>query len=158
MTNFTIREATDQDREWAARLMAGSEPWVRLGRGYDACLAACCARDDELYIGWMDTLPCAFVLVRPRGVAGAPYIVSVAVADPFRSRGFGASLLSFVERRFAGHSRHLFLCVSSFNARAQAFYQRHGFAVVGELEDFIIPGAAEILMQKPLDPRLLGLP
>lgn len=68
MTNFTIREATHQDREWAARLMAGSEPWIRLGRGYDACLAACCARDDELYIGWMDTFPCAFVLVRPRGV------------------------------------------------------------------------------------------
>jgi hypothetical protein len=35
----TISQATAEDRVWAARLMAASEPWMRLRHGYEQCLA-----------------------------------------------------------------------------------------------------------------------
>jgi ribosomal protein S18 acetylase RimI-like enzyme len=93
---------------------------------------------------------CGVVLVRPAGVAGAPYIVSIAVAATHRGQGVGAALLAHVEEAWRARSRHLFLCVSSFNPRARRFYERHGFKVIGTLQDFIIEGADEILMHKLL--------
>ena len=150
MSVVAIREARGDDREWAARLMAGTDPWITLRRNYDACLAACSGRDDTLLIGEAGGERCGLVLVRPRGVAGAPYIVSIAVSEAFRSQGVGELLVAHVEALFRGRARHLFLCVSSFNPRALAFYQRIGFAQVGELPDFIITGASERLMCKPL--------
>jgi ribosomal protein S18 acetylase RimI-like enzyme len=156
---MTIRPAAGDDNEWAARLMAASEPWVTLGRGYDACLAACAVPTDSLDIASWNGRRCGFVLVRPRGLAGAPYIVSIAVEPDYRSRGVGAALLAHVEAAFRGRSAHLFLCVSSFNAGARAFYSRHGFDEAGRFRDFIIPGADELLLHKRLDgPASTGAP
>jgi ribosomal protein S18 acetylase RimI-like enzyme len=154
MSGVAVRAAGGPDREWAARLLSSSEPWVTLGRGYDACLAACSSGADQLYIGWNGAVPCGMALVRERGLAGAPYLVSLAVSPGFRSAGVGAVLLRFVERVFAGRYRHLFLCVSAFNPRARRFYEREGYAAVGVLRDFIIEGADEVLMVKrlPADP------
>ncbi|MCX6551229.1 MAG: hypothetical protein NTY02_09540 [Acidobacteria bacterium] len=38
MHELEIRGAPDEDRRWAAALMARSDPWVTLRRGNDACL------------------------------------------------------------------------------------------------------------------------
>jgi hypothetical protein len=46
----------------------------------------------------------------------------------------------------------MFLCVSSFNVRARALYQRLGYALVGELTDFLLPGASELILRKRLGP------
>jgi ribosomal protein S18 acetylase RimI-like enzyme len=83
-------------------------------------------------------------------VAGSPYIKSVAVYPEFRGKRIGASLLSFAEELFRGRSKYIFLCVSSFNRRAQKFYDMNGYKVVGELKDYIIDGASEILIHKRL--------
>ncbi len=147
---LTIRPAQDEDARWAAALMSASDPWTTLGRGFEACLRACTSSLDVLEIAEAEDGRCGFVLVRPAGVAGAPYIVSIAVAPGHRSQGVGAAMLSHVERTYTGRSRHLFLCVSSFNGRARAFYERHGFAAVGLLKDFLIDGADETLMHKRL--------
>jgi ribosomal protein S18 acetylase RimI-like enzyme len=152
MPGITIRTAAGDDAKWAAGVMAGSDPWVTLGRGFDACYAACTSSLDVLEIAECAGERCGLVLVRPAGVAGAPYIVSIAVAPGFRSRGVGAALLAHVERTYRGRSRHLFLCVSSFNPRARSFYERHGFEAVGTLKAFLIEEADEILMHKRLVP------
>ena len=152
MSTVAIRDACGDDPEWAARLMAGSDPWITLGRNYDACLAACRGRDDALYIAESGGERCGMVLVRARGLAGAPYIVSIAVAEAFRSQGVGQRLVEHVEQLARGRARQLFLCVSSFNPRARAFYERIGFVQVGELPDFIIDGASELLMCRSLMP------
>jgi [ribosomal protein S18]-alanine N-acetyltransferase len=152
MAPVTIRTAAGDDAGWAAGVMASSDPWLTLGRGYDACLAACTSAMDVLEIAETGGERCGLVLVRPAGVAGAPYIVSIAVAPAFRSRGVGAALLDHVERAYTGRAHHLFLCVSSFNPRARSFYERHGFEEVGTLRAFLIEGADEILMYKRLAP------
>jgi ribosomal protein S18 acetylase RimI-like enzyme len=150
MPAVVIRRGARDDARWAADLMASSDPWVILGRGFDACFAACTSSLDVLEVAETEGERCGFVLVRPAGVAGAPYIVSIAVAPAFRSLGIGAQLLEHVERAYRGRSRHLFLCVSSFNPHARRFYERHGFEAVGTLKAFLIEGADEILMHKRL--------
>jgi [ribosomal protein S18]-alanine N-acetyltransferase len=145
---LTICPGTDDDREWAARLMAGSEPWLTLGRGIDACRAACRRPDCVLFVARDALGRGGFALVNPRGLAGSPYLASIAVEAGWRSRGVGAALLAYCEAQAALTSRHFFLCVSSFNTRARAFYVRHGYRRVGEFDDFIIDGASEVLMYK----------
>jgi [ribosomal protein S18]-alanine N-acetyltransferase len=158
MNGVSIRSARGDDSGWAARLMAASDPWITLGRGYDACLAACTMPTDVLDVALRDGVRCGFVLVRPRGVAGAPYVVSIAVDQASRSHGVGARLLDHVEATYRERSAHLFLCVSSFNGRARAFYDRHGYEEVGRFRDFIIPGADEVLLHKRLGPPDLDRP
>jgi [ribosomal protein S18]-alanine N-acetyltransferase len=150
MPRVAMKRATDEDRVWAATVMSASEPWITLGRTFEACLRSCQAPGDDLYLAWLGGERCALALVRERGVAGAPYLVSIAVADTHRSLGLGFEVLAFVEGLFRGRHRHLFLCVSSFNTRARTFYERHGFHAVGLLPDFIIDGSDEVLMAKKL--------
>jgi len=150
MNTVTVRGARDDDYAWAAALMSSSEPWITLRRDFDSCRRACTSPSDVLEIAESGGERCGLVLIRPAGVAGAPYIVSIAVAEPHRSRGVGAALLALVEQAWQSRSRHLFLCVSSFNTRARQFYERHGFKAVGAFPDFIIEGADEILMHKSL--------
>jgi ribosomal protein S18 acetylase RimI-like enzyme len=58
-------------------------------------------------------------------------------------------MLAFAEGMFAG-SRHVYRCVSSFNPRALALYERHRYVKVGELPDFIADGYAEFPLCKRL--------
>lgn len=148
-----IALATDAEREWAANLMALSEPWRTLGRDRAGCaVALAAAPETELLIARLGGAAVGFALVRARGLAGSPYIASIAVAPDARGRRIGARLVAHVERRYAAGARHLFLCVSSFNVNAQRFYRRLGFEQVGELPDFLIPNASELILHKRLAP------
>jgi ribosomal protein S18 acetylase RimI-like enzyme len=145
---IAISQATDGEREWAARTMAGSDPWVRLGRGLETCRAVCTRPGYEMWVARSAGEPLGFALVHARGVAGSPYLASIAVAEAARGRGVGARLLAFVEDRFRPEARHFFLCVSSFNAGARRLYERLGYEAVGLLKDYVIDGADEVLMHK----------
>ncbi len=147
-TDLEIGPADDAEREWAARLMAGSDPWITLGRGLEACREACSRPGYELLVARVGSEPLGFALTHPRGVAGSPYLASVAVSAAARGRGVGGRLLAFVEDRYRPEARHFFLCVSSFNADARRLYERTGYETVGVLEDYVIDGASEILMHK----------
>ena len=81
-------------------------------------------------------IPVGFLLLHPKGFLGSPYIAAVVIAEAFRGRGIGGEMLRFAETIFE-QERHIYLCVSSFNSRAFALCQRHAFARVGELPDFI---------------------
>ncbi len=150
MDGVSITEARDEEREWSATLFARSEPWITLGATLEDCRGLC--RDPEylIYVARVEGPPLAAVVLQRRGVAGSPYVKSIAVDSERRSQGIGSALLAFAESLFRRESRHLFLCVSSFNQRAYSFYERHGYQAVGVLEDYVIEGASEILMHKRL--------
>jgi len=145
-----IAPATEEERDWAACLLARSEPWITLGASLEACRESCRDPGYLLYIAHDGGRPRGAILLQRRGVAGSPYVKSIAVDPEHRSRGVGAALLEFAEKLFRDESRHLFLCVSSFNRRAYSFYERQGYSAVGMLEDYVIEGASEILMHKRL--------
>ena len=85
MDTVTVRGASGDDDAWAATLMSSSDPWTTLRRDFDSCFRACTSPSDVLEIADTGGERCGLVLVRPAGVAGAPYIVSIAVAATHRS-------------------------------------------------------------------------
>ncbi len=146
---LTIERAEESDYDWCARLMAGSEPWITLRRGLDGCHAALRRPGSELFVAREGGGPAGFILIHPYGCAGSPYIASVAVAEGARGRGLGTQLVAFAERQMTGR-RFVFLCVSSFNRRAQELYRRLGYWRVGEMPDYAVEGHSEILLCKRL--------
>lgn len=148
--DLEIAPATDDEREWAAALMARSEPWVTLGRTLASSRTVFADPDNLVFIARTGS-PCGFVILQRHGIAGAPYLRSLAVSETMRGAGIGTRLIRFAEDYFHD-ARFLFLCVSSFNPRAQALYARLGYTVIGELEDFVVAGASEWLMSKRLRP------
>ena len=145
---------TTEDREWCAQLMAFSEPWITLGRTIEQTrpLFDGSWPGTTLLIARAHQKPLGFLLLRERGIVYSPYIASLAASSDARSLGIGSRLIALAEERERPNSRYIFLCVSSFNARARALYERHGYAVVGELKDYIKDGFSEVLMSKRLRP------
>jgi len=86
------------------------------------------------------------------GGAFKGYIQTVAVDPAWRNQGIGSKLISFAEERIFAETPNVFMCVSSFNAKASALYRRIGYKVVGELKDYIVPGHSEILLRKTIGP------
>jgi ribosomal protein S18 acetylase RimI-like enzyme len=150
MDKIEIRPAIDREKEMAANLLSDSEPWITLRISPDQCRKNCYDTEYQLYIAYSENKPSGIILIDPRGVAGSPYIKSIAVWPDFRGSGIGSALLSFAEDLFRNKARFIFICVSSFNHRARNLYEKYGFQAVGEFKDYIIEGASEILMQKRL--------
>ncbi|MGA2174146.1 MAG: GNAT family N-acetyltransferase [Verrucomicrobiota bacterium] len=145
-----ISPITDADRDWAVRLFAETDPWRHLGTTLAQCREVCQDAAYLIFVARCEGERCGVVVLQQRGVAGSPYVKWIATAPGQRSRGVGAKLLEFAENYFRPKARHMFLCVSSFNPRARAFYERLGYKQVGQFDDYIIPGAAEVLMHKRL--------
>jgi len=131
--------------------MASEEPWITLKRDLEGCRQVLQRPGTELFTARDASTNqlLGFILLAPYGLAGSPYIASIAVAPEAQGRGLGSQLMAFTEQRYRDRS-HLFLLVSSFNPRAQQFYRRHGFAFVGELKDYIVAGHSEFIFQKRL--------
>ncbi len=130
--------------------MVHSEPWTTLRRPLEACRAVLNDPEFQVYVARLAGEPSGFLVLDPRGVAGAPYLKSVAVAPQFRGKGLGTRLLAFAEDVFRPRARHLFLCVSSFNDSARHLYERLGYEPVGSVRDLAIEGASELIMCKRL--------
>jgi [ribosomal protein S18]-alanine N-acetyltransferase len=143
--------ADDAEARACATIMATTDPWLTLGRTFDRCLAT--VRDTQLerYVAVWDGEVVGFVLLSMRG-SFTGYIKSVAVREDWRRKGVGRKLLAFAEERIFRDSPNVFICVSSFNPRARALYQRLGYETVGELRDFIVRGHDEILLRKTIGP------
>jgi ribosomal-protein-alanine N-acetyltransferase len=142
MKDIDIHLAADQEKDLAAHLLASSEPWITLRISEEQCSKNCHDPEYYLFIAYKNEKPAGIILLDPKGVAGSPYIKSIAAFPEFRGQGIGTKLLSFAE--------DFFICVSSFNHRARNLYEKSGFNAIGELKDYIIQGASEILMHKGL--------
>jgi ribosomal protein S18 acetylase RimI-like enzyme len=149
----SIAPATDEERHWGAAIMGASDPWLSLGRTAAHCCEVLFDARYEVFVAANREAggrPQGIAVVDPKGLAGAPYLKAIAVDPEARSRGIGTALLAHVERELGVPGRNMFLCVSSFNGRARALYERLGYAMVGELTDFLVPGASELILRKRL--------
>lgn len=143
-------EGDDEARACAA-IMATSEPWVTLGRDYDASLAVVRDPDREVWVAVAAGRVIGFIVLAMRG--GFPgYIQSIGVDEAWRSRRVGRALLSRVETRVFEETPNIFLCVSSFNPRARGFYEANGYRHIGTVPDYIVAGHDELIMRKSLGP------
>ena len=139
------------DAEWAARIMAGSEPWVTLGTGYERSRNLLGNATRERFLAKVAGEPAGFLMISMQG-AFVGYVQLLGVAPEFRGRGVGKALIEYAERRIFRETPNVFIWVSDFNQEAQGFYAKMGYQKVGELADFIMAGHAEILLRKTIGP------
>jgi ribosomal-protein-alanine N-acetyltransferase len=152
VTELVIRALAGRaEAEACARMMASSEPWITLGRGYDASLALLERTDREVYVAVADDSVAGFIVIVMQG-AFVGYIQTVCVVAGRRGGGIGARLVSHAEARIFRESPNVFLCVSSFNPGARRLYERLGYTLVGELADYIVAGHSELLFRKTIGP------
>ena len=147
------RMESDYEAEVCARLMASSEPWVTLRRGYEESLDMLRDPSREVYVALRveSSEVLGFLIVSMRG-AFIGYLQSIAVREDWRGRGLGSRLIAFAERRVFHETPNMFILASSFNERARALYQRLGYEIVGELRDYIVRGHSEWLLRKSIAP------
>lgn len=141
--------ATDDEARACAAMMAATDPWITLGRDYEACLRI--VRDDsrERYVAIIDGEVAGLTVINLRG-ALVGYIHVVCVDAKHRGRGIGAALVGFAEQRVFRDFPNLFLCVSSFNTGARRLYERLGFDTIGTIPNYVKDGYDEILMRKTI--------
>ena len=142
---------TTTDAEWAAGIMAASDPWVTLGTGYERSLNLLVNPARERYLAKVSGEPAGFHAISMQG-AFVGYVQLLGVAPTFRGHGVGKALIDYAERRIFRETPNVFICVSDFNQEAQGFYAKMGYRKVGELQDFIIAGHAEIILRKTVGP------
>ncbi len=145
---LTIRPLAGADEaEQCARMMASSEPWLTLGRGYEAGLSMLRDPARERHVAVLDGAVCGFFVVLMQG-ALVGYLQTICVAPNARGKGVGHALMAAAEALVFARSPNFFLMVSDFNLDAQRFYQKLGYAVIGTLTDYLVAGRSEILMRK----------
>jgi [ribosomal protein S18]-alanine N-acetyltransferase len=140
-----------QEAERCAQVMCTSEPWVTLRRSYDDSYKMLTDASREIYLVVIQGQIGGFVILNMKG-AFVGYIQTLCVFPERRNAGIGTRLIDFAEERIFRDSPNVFMCVSSFNQKAQRLYERLGYRVVGELKDYVVPGHSEILLRKTIAP------
>ena len=143
--------ANDEEARTCAAMMCSTEPWITLNRTFDESLAILKDPSQEIYVAADGDQLLGFIIVMMRG-AFTGYIRTVCVDANARGRGIGTLLVEFAEKRIFRDTPNVFLCVSSFNPRARALYERLGYEFIGELKNYIIDGASEFIMRKTIGP------
>lgn len=150
--NIEVRRLSEEDEaRRCAQMMCSTEPWLTLGRTYDECLAAVRDPKREVHLAYDEAGLRGFIMLNMNGPF-IGYIQTICVAPDARSSGIGTKLIQFAEKRIFAETPNVFLCVSSFNPRARALYERLGYELVGELKNYTIEGASELLMRKTTGP------
>jgi [ribosomal protein S18]-alanine N-acetyltransferase len=134
-------------------MMAGSEPWITLGRSYDQCLRLVADPNREVYVAQGEDAVLGFVVLLMTG-AFTGYVQTLCAAPEARGRGIGTALLRFAEERILRDTPNVFMSVSSFNEGALRLYLRLGYARIGEVHDYIVRGHSEILLRKTRGPLM----
>ena len=149
---FAIRRLeTREEAEACARMMAGTDPWITLRLGYDACLRVALDETREQYVAHDGDRLAGILILNLKG-SFVGYIQTVCAAPEYRRQGVGTALVAFAEERIFREHRNVFICVSDFNPGARRLYERLGYRLVGELTDYIVAGRSELLLRKTRGP------
>ncbi len=131
-----------------SRIASSSEPWVSLRENID--FGRYIARK-EAHACMVGSDPVGFLIFTPYPVfARGGYLRALGVASSLRRRGIGKKLMAFAEQTTARQTENFYLCVSSFNRKAQSFYRALGYTKVGSIPELIKTGVSEYIFWKRL--------
>jgi ribosomal protein S18 acetylase RimI-like enzyme len=148
-----IKTDSIQDFEICASFMEVSEPWISLGMNMDQCLLAFQGNEKTIYtLTAADSIQ-GFIILQQSGTFKG-YIQTICIKPEERGKGYGTALLQFAEALIFQYSPNIFICVSNFNNKALALYQKFGFEIVGQLPNFVKEGFTEILCRKTIGPMV----
>ncbi len=151
--SHTIRSYKPEDRTAIVAMLAGSEPWKKLGytdADWNKLFDPFPQGREGLVIETNGTVA-GFALLRQKFLLG-DYLELLVVAPSARSNGLGSALLKHIEGVVFARVKNLFACVSDFNTEARQFYKKNGYQEIGPMPSLLIPGSAEILLRKTVGP------
>jgi ribosomal protein S18 acetylase RimI-like enzyme len=129
-------------------IVATSEPWKTLRERVDFLPSI---KRRHAFVAIIAGSVAGFVIFTPEPVfARGGYLRAIGVASAIRGFGIGKLLMAFAERTTATKAPNFFLCVSSFNRPALAFYRKNGYAKIGKIDGLIRKGASEYIYWKKL--------
>jgi ribosomal protein S18 acetylase RimI-like enzyme len=138
-------------------MMAGMNPWLTLGRDYEACLRLVTNPAKEVTVAEREGEIDGFIVLDMNGPF-VGYIQILCVRPAAQRHGLGQALIAWAEERIHRVSPNVYICVSSFNTHARSLYERLGFQYVGTLKDLIVEGYDEILLRKTIGPLSTFMP
>ena len=136
--------------ERLAASIAAIPPWSVMNYPADALARFLSASDEGAvrYLVEVGGEEAGAVSVRFPWLKG-PYLELLALLPRAQGRGIGSSILAWFEQEALKFgARNLWVCASSFNARAVRFYERHGFEQAATLPGLVADGYEEILLRK----------
>lgn len=142
-----VVDRTEADIEQCTSMMATTEPWITLKRTAEALRPIVSDPVKELLVVRDRQGIAGFVILDLRGLLNG-YVQTLCVREDRRGTGLGAALLTGAECQILDQSPNVFICVSSFNPRAQKFYAKMGYERIGVLRDLVVTGHDEILLRK----------
>ncbi|MCE5334345.1 MAG: GNAT family N-acetyltransferase [Desulfobacteraceae bacterium] len=144
---FSVSPLTRRDIGEISRRLAAMDPWLTLEYKPETLAFYLLQADSALqrHVVTVGNSLAGILAVRHPWLFG-PFIELLALFDGFRGQGIGSGLIAWTCGRFA--SRNVWVTVSSFNLRAQEFYDKAGFRKTAVLDDLIRPGWDEILLRK----------
>jgi ribosomal protein S18 acetylase RimI-like enzyme len=143
-----LRELTQDEAATVSQTLVQMEPWRTLGYKADTLSNYLSGPDPLLYGIVASQQLVGAVCVRYPWLRGA-CLELLAVFPSQQGRGLGRDVIGWLEAELLQtNCRNLWTLVSSFNQEARHFYQQMGFVEVGQLDDLIVTGYAEILLRK----------
>ena len=143
--------ANEREASTCATAMANSEPWLTLQISDKILLRALSDATREVFVITRDERITGSLILNLNGPLQG-YIQNVFVIPEFRNKGIGGRLIAFAEERIFRAHANVFLCVSSFNEKAQRWYYRLGYEKIGELNNYLVAGESELLLRKTRGP------
>ena len=138
---------SDEEKITCAEIMSKLDPWITLGVSFDQMMQTLKDNINEVYAVFIKDEIVGIIIIQTRG-AFSGYLKSIALKTGWRNKGFGKVMMNFFEEKAFSNGNNAFLCVSSFNKKAQKFYLNLGYRIIGELKDYVVEGYDEILMRK----------
>ncbi len=132
-------------------MMINSDPWKTLNIGYDDLIKMFKDSLNETFVAKQGDTVLGFIVLYMHGTFRG-YIKCLAVSKEARGSGVGSELIKFAEDKIFRVVPNVFICVSSFNKKAQEFYYKLGYKQIGEIDNFIVNGYSELLLRKTLGP------
>ena len=150
--DFALRPLSAGSAQSLGEALAAMPPWSVIGYPADRLIRA--LKDPQPTIKRFEALAgaeLAGIIVIQDPFLYGPYLKLIALLPRFQGQGSGLRLLQWMEAEARkAEARQLWLCVTTFNTRARAFYERFGFEAVGLLEKLSTDASDELLMRKRL--------
>jgi ribosomal protein S18 acetylase RimI-like enzyme len=151
LPSCTLQKVKRSEAQNLAAALVTMDPWRTLEYQADS-LAAYLSRPDPTLLRFIIRFsghPAGVLCLRYPWLKGV-YLELLALFPPHQGLGLGREIMSWTEEKVRPHAKNFWVMVSSFNHRAQHFYQSLGFAQVACLQNLIKEGYDELLLRKKL--------
>ena len=150
--DITLRPLRIENAQGLGEAIAAMPPWSVIG--YPAERLVAWLQREEPSMRKFEVLAGARLagsIVIQEPFLYGPYLKLIAILPEFQEQGLGLRLLQWMEAQARQmEARQLWLCVTTFNTRARAFYERFGFEAVAVLDKLGSDASDELFMRKRL--------